>query len=68
MRAIRQPTSGAIVRIEMGTILKLAVLVVICGGGAIAIAVVAIVALKWPALARMPPLSELHPSDPAGTN
>jgi len=39
MRAIRQPTSGAIVRIEMGTILKLAVLVVICGGGAIAIAV-----------------------------
>ena len=39
MRAIRQPTSGAIVRIEVDTILKLAALVVICGGGAIAIAV-----------------------------
>jgi len=37
MRAIRQPTSGAIVRIEVDTILKLAVLVVICGGGAIAV-------------------------------
>jgi len=39
MRENRQPTSSAIVGIEMDTILKLAVLVSICGGGAIAIAV-----------------------------
>ena len=32
----------------------------IIAGGAIAIAVVAVVAVKWPALARMPPLAELQ--------
>ncbi len=35
----------------------------IVGGGALAILVVGIVALKWRALVRMPPLAELKPSD-----
>jgi MFS family permease len=35
----------------------------IVGGGAIAIAVVGVVALAWPALARMPPLAELSPEE-----
>jgi hypothetical protein len=33
----------------------------IAGGGAIALAVVGIVALKWRELAAMPPLAELRP-------
>jgi MFS family permease len=37
----------------------------IVGGGVVAVAVVAVVAVKWPELARMPPLAELQPSDPA---
>ncbi|MEZ4364625.1 MAG: MFS transporter [Kofleriaceae bacterium] len=32
-------------------------------GGAVAIAVVGVVALRWPALARMPPLHQLRPED-----
>jgi hypothetical protein len=35
----------------------------IVAGGAVAIVVVAIVALKWRELAAMPPLSELKPLD-----
>lgn len=35
----------------------------IIAGGAVAIAVVGVVALVWPALARMPPLAELTPED-----
>lgn len=39
----------------------------IVAGGAVAVAVVGVVALLWPALARMPPLAELKPPDePAG--
>jgi len=38
-RAIRPPTISAIVMIAMDTILKLAVLIAICGGGAVAISV-----------------------------
>jgi predicted MFS family arabinose efflux permease len=37
----------------------------IAGGGAVAVIVVGIVALRWPALARMPPLAELRP-EPGG--
>jgi hypothetical protein len=33
----------------------------IVGGGAIAMVVVVVVALAWPTLARMPPLSALAP-------
>jgi hypothetical protein len=35
----------------------------IVAGGAVAIAVVGIVAVKWRALAAMPPLAELKPAD-----
>jgi predicted MFS family arabinose efflux permease len=35
----------------------------IVGGGAVAIAVVALVVVKWRALAAMPPLSDLTPSE-----
>lgn len=35
----------------------------IVGGGAVAVVVVGIVALKWPQLSRMPPLAELLPPD-----
>jgi len=35
----------------------------IVAGGAIAIVVVGIVAMKWPQLAAMPPLSDLKPAD-----
>ena len=35
----------------------------IVAGGAIAMLVVGVVALNWPALARMPPLAELRPPD-----
>lgn len=37
----------------------------IVAGGAVAVAVVGVVALAWPALARMPPLAELRPPDDA---
>jgi hypothetical protein len=33
----------------------------IAAGGAVAIAVVGVVAVVWPEVARMPPLTELHP-------
>ncbi len=35
----------------------------IVAGGALAMLVVAVVALRWPSLARMPPLAELRPPD-----
>jgi len=35
----------------------------IVAGGAIAVLVVGVVAVRWPAIARMPPLSELRPRD-----
>ena len=35
----------------------------VAGGGALAIIVAGIVALKWPELARMPPLAELRPPE-----
>jgi hypothetical protein len=35
----------------------------IVAGGAVAIAVVAVVALAWPELARMPPLAKLAPEE-----
>lgn len=35
----------------------------IIAGGALAVLVVGVVALRWPALARMPPLAELRPPD-----
>jgi MFS family permease len=35
----------------------------IVAGGAVAVIVVGVVALKWRELARMPPLSELHPGE-----
>jgi hypothetical protein len=35
----------------------------IVGGGAVAVAVVGVVAAKWRALAAMPPLAELKPED-----
>jgi MFS family permease len=41
----------------LGTVLA------IVGGGALAVAVVGVVAFKWRALARMPPLAELRPED-----
>ena len=37
--------------------------IAIVGGGIAAIAVAAIVVVKWPELARMPPLAELQPPD-----
>ena len=36
----------------------------IIAGGAVAVVVVGLVALKWPALSRMPPLAELEPAEP----
>jgi len=39
----------------------------IVGGGAVAIIVVAIVAVRWPSLARMPPLAELEPESHASS-
>ena len=38
----------------------------IVAGGALAMLVVAAVAIRWPALARMPPLAELRPPDEPG--
>jgi MFS family permease len=35
----------------------------VVAGGALAVVVVGLVALRWPALARMPPLAELRPPD-----
>lgn len=40
----------------------------IVAGGAIAMAVVGVVAAKWPALAAMPPLADLKPPAPTGVN
>ena len=36
----------------------------IIAGGGLAVVVVGLVALRWPALARMPPLAELEPPEP----
>lgn len=41
----------------------LGVVPAVVAGGALALVVVGVVALKWPALARMPPLHELKPPD-----
>ena len=49
---------------ESGLAMKLVGLVpAIVGGGAIAVIVVGIVAVRWRELARMPPLAELRPPD-----
>jgi MFS family permease len=41
----------------------LGTVVAIVGGGAVAVAVVFVVAVKWPELANMPPLAELKPEE-----
>jgi MFS family permease len=41
----------------------LGTVVAIVGGGAVAVLVVVVAAIRWPALANMPPLAELKPED-----